>query len=110
MTEEENVREIMIDNSVRVKEFLDFLVREMLGDPTIEYRIKTNLTPEGEVLFYVKVDAKYVGRIIGKEGRCANAIRELAKRKGKMTGNLRINVDVRPIDTKEDSNGKEQEG
>lgn len=87
-------KEILVDNAKILKEFTEYLVSAMLGDVTILHRVNMQITESRDCILECIIDPKYVGRCIGREGKCANAIRELVRRKGKMMGDLKASVDI----------------
>jgi uncharacterized protein len=60
-----------------VTELLEFLVRALVEDP--EAVVVEELEEEGDLVYEVTVAEDDLGRVIGKGGRVANAIRTIAK-------------------------------
>lgn len=60
-----------------MRDLIEFCVRALVSDPDA-VRVEELETDEGIVL-EVHVDDEDLGRVIGREGRVANAIRTLAK-------------------------------
>jgi len=60
-----------------VTELLEFLVRALVEDP--EAVIVEELEEEGDLVYEITVAEEDLGRVIGKGGRVANAIRTIAK-------------------------------
>jgi uncharacterized protein len=60
-----------------VKELLEFLARSLVDHPE-EVRVEQFDTPDG-VLLRLTVDKEDVGKVIGKQGRIARAIRTVVK-------------------------------
>ena len=58
-------------------ELLEFLVRALVEDP--EAVIVEELEEEGDLVYEITVAEEDLGRVIGKGGRVANAIRTIAK-------------------------------
>lgn len=58
-------------------ELIEFLVRALVDDP--EAVVVEELEEEGDLVYEVTVAEGDLGRVIGKGGRVANAIRTIAK-------------------------------
>ncbi len=58
-------------------ELLEFLVRALVEDP--EAVVVEELEEEGDLVYEITVAEEDLGRVIGKGGRVANAIRTIAK-------------------------------
>jgi hypothetical protein len=58
-------------------ELLEFLVRALVEDP--EAVVVEELEEEGDLVYEISVAEDDLGRVIGKGGRVANAIRTIAK-------------------------------
>jgi uncharacterized protein len=60
-----------------VTELLEFLVRALVEDPdAVEVE---ELEEDGDLIYEISVADEDLGRVIGKGGRVANAIRTVAK-------------------------------
>jgi predicted RNA-binding protein YlqC (UPF0109 family) len=67
-----------------VKELLEYLAREMVENPdAVEV---TEIEDERGVLFQLRVDPDDMGKVIGKGGRTAKAIRTVMKAAGTRAG------------------------
>jgi uncharacterized protein len=60
-----------------VTELLEFLVRALVEDP--EAVVVEELEEDGDLIYEITVAEGDLGRVIGKGGRVANAIRTIAK-------------------------------
>jgi predicted RNA-binding protein YlqC (UPF0109 family) len=60
-----------------VTELLEFLVRALVEDP--EAVVVEELDEDGDLIYEITVADDDLGRVIGKGGRVANAIRTIAK-------------------------------
>jgi Predicted RNA-binding protein (contains KH domain) len=60
-----------------VTELLEFLVRALVEDP--EAVVIEELEEDGDLIYEITVAEGDLGRVIGKGGRVANAIRTIAK-------------------------------
>jgi predicted RNA-binding protein YlqC (UPF0109 family) len=60
-----------------VTELLEFLVRALVEDP--EAVVVEELEEDGDLVYEISVAEGDLGRVIGKGGRVANAIRTIAK-------------------------------
>ncbi len=58
-------------------ELLEFLVRALVEDPAAV--VVEELEEEGDLVYEITVAEADLGRVIGKGGRVANAIRTIAK-------------------------------
>jgi len=58
-------------------ELLEFLVKALVEDP--EAVVVEELEEEGDLVYEISVAEGDLGRVIGKGGRIANAIRTIAK-------------------------------
>jgi predicted RNA-binding protein YlqC (UPF0109 family) len=58
-------------------ELLEFLVRALVEDP--EAVVVEELEEDGDLVYEITVAEGDLGRVIGKGGRIANAIRTIAK-------------------------------
>ena len=74
-----------------ISELLVVMIRSIVDDPDAVV-VSEVASPKGP-LFEVKVAADDVGKIIGKQGRIANAIRTIAKAAG-AKANQRVMVNV----------------
>jgi len=60
-----------------MRELVEFLVRALVADPDA-VRVE-QIDSDGDTLFEVHVADDDLGRVIGRDGRVANAIRTVAK-------------------------------
>jgi hypothetical protein len=60
-----------------VTELLEFLVRALVEDP--EAVVVEEMEGDGDLIYEISVAEGDLGRVIGKGGRVANAIRTVAK-------------------------------
>lgn len=74
-----------------MKEMLEFLVRQLVDHP--EAISITEKTMDKTTILELKVDSSDMGKVIGKQGRTAKAIRTLMKAYATKNG-IRINVDI----------------
>jgi len=58
-------------------ELLEFLVKSLVEDP--EAVVVEELEEDGDLVYEISVADEDLGRVIGKGGRVANAIRTIAK-------------------------------
>ena len=58
-------------------ELLEFLVRALVEDPSAV--VVEELEEDGDLIYEISVAEGDLGRVIGKGGRIANAIRTIAK-------------------------------
>lgn len=80
-----------------VKNLIENIVSNIVDNPSQIYVTKEE-TDKG-ILFQVKVGKEDVGKIIGKQGRVASAIRTVAKAAGAKEGiRVMVNVFNKPAD------------
>jgi predicted RNA-binding protein YlqC (UPF0109 family) len=60
-----------------VTELLEFLVKSLVEDPAAV--VVEELEEDGDLVYEITVAEEDLGRVIGKGGRVANAIRTIAK-------------------------------
>jgi predicted RNA-binding protein YlqC (UPF0109 family) len=58
-------------------ELLEFLVKALVEDPSAV--VVEELEEDGDLIYEISVAEEDLGRVIGKGGRVANAIRTIAK-------------------------------
>ena len=76
---------------MNLKELLDYVVRSLVDIPE-EVEIKET-TGEGIQIFEIFVAQDDIGKVIGREGRIANALRTITKAAAAKT-NLRVTVEI----------------
>ncbi|GAB4291503.1 MAG: KH domain-containing protein [Ignavibacteriaceae bacterium] len=59
-----------------MKEFIDFIVKQLVDDPDAVV-IEEQMPEENKVVLNVKVQPNDIGKIIGKHGKTAQAMRVL---------------------------------
>lgn len=74
-----------------MKDLLEYVVKSLVNNPD-SVRIDENEN-DGEVVFEVRVAPEDMGRIIGKGGRIAKAVRSLMKA-ASFKENKRVNVEI----------------
>ena len=60
-----------------MKDLLEFITRALVEDP--EAVVVEEVTEDGDLIYEITVADDDLGRVIGKSGRVANAIRVIAK-------------------------------
>jgi hypothetical protein len=75
----------------RATELVEYLVRSIVESPD-EVQVE-EFEDEGELVLEVKVADEDLGRVIGREGRVAKAIRTIARAAG-ARDDRRISVDI----------------
>ena len=75
-----------------MRDLVEFVVRALVDDPD-SVRVE-ELDEDGTVVLEVHVGREDLGRVIGKEGRVANAIRTLAKASATAQDAGRVNVEI----------------
>jgi len=72
-------------------ELLEFLVKALVEEP--EAVVVEELEEEGDLVYEISVAEGDLGRVIGKSGRIANAIRTIAKAAA-VRSDRRVIVDI----------------
>ncbi len=75
-----------------MRELVEFLVRALVSEPE-EVRVE-EVEEDGTTVLEVRVADGDLGRVIGREGRVANAIRTVAKAAATAQGAGRVMVEV----------------
>jgi len=75
-----------------VRDLVEFLVRALVDHPDA-VRVE-ELDENGDIVLEVHVAGDDLGRVIGREGRVANAIRTLAKAAATAQGEGRVMVEI----------------
>jgi predicted RNA-binding protein YlqC (UPF0109 family) len=64
-------------NTVNMREFIEYIVRSLVDDPS-QVRV-TEVEGSNTIIFELRVAPEDMGRVIGKGGRVANAMRTLLR-------------------------------
>jgi hypothetical protein len=75
-----------------MRDLVEFLVRALVDEPDA-VRVE-ELDDNGDIVIEVRVGPDDLGRVIGREGRVANAIRTLAKAAATAQGEGRVLVEI----------------
>jgi uncharacterized protein len=75
-----------------VEELLAYLARQLVDDPD-EVRVERHEGSAGEVVLELHVAADDIGKVIGKQGRIARALRTVVKASAVQSGR-RVHVEV----------------
>jgi len=59
-----------------MKEFIEFIARHLVDNPD-SVEVEENVPEEKKIVFSLKVQAEDVGKVIGKQGKTAQAMRTL---------------------------------
>ncbi len=59
-----------------MKEFIEFIARHLVDNPD-SVEVEENVPEEKKVVFSLKVQSDDVGKVIGKQGKTAQAMRTL---------------------------------
>jgi len=59
-----------------MKEFIEFIARHLVDNPD-SVKVEENVPEEKKVVFSLRVQADDVGKVIGKQGKTAQAMRTL---------------------------------
>ena len=75
-----------------MRDLVEFLVKSLVSDPDA---VRVEETDEnGDILIEVRVAQEDLGRVIGREGRVANAIRTVAKAAATARDEGRVMVEI----------------
>ena len=78
-----------------MKEFLDYVARALVDNPdSVHIAVRDQ---DGEVELTLSVDEADMGRVIGRDGRIANAIRSLLRVMGTRDG-VHVELEIVPND------------
>lgn len=80
-----------MDNNTNDQAFLEFLVKSIVENP--DKVVITRKVDEMGVLLTLKVDAKDMGLVVGRQGSTASAIRSLLRIVG-IRNNARVNLKI----------------
>ena len=75
-----------------MRDLVEFLVRALVDEPEA-VRVE-ELDENGDIVLEVHVAGDDLGRVIGRDGRVANAIRTLAKAAATAQGEGRVMVEI----------------
>ena len=75
-----------------MRDLVEFLVRSLVDDP--EAVSVEELDDGGDIVLEVRVAGHDLGRVIGRDGRVANAIRTLAKAAATAQGEGHVLVEI----------------
>ena len=64
-------------NIANMREFIEYIVRSLVDDPS-QVRV-TEIEGSSTIIYELRVAAEDMGRVIGKGGRVANAMRTLLR-------------------------------
>ncbi len=74
-----------------MKYLIDYIARSLVADPT-QVKVDT-YTRRDSVTVVLRVDSEDMGRVIGKQGRVANAMRALLRVMA-LREDVRVNLDI----------------
>ena len=75
-----------------MKEILEIMIKNLVEDK--ESVLINEVAQDSEIKFEVRVNEKDMGRVIGKNGRCANAIRTLIQASSSLKDNKYVKIDI----------------
>ena len=64
-------------NTANMRDFIEYIVRSLVDDPS-QVRV-TEIEGSSTIIYELRVAAEDMGRVIGKGGRVANAMRTLLR-------------------------------
>jgi predicted RNA-binding protein YlqC (UPF0109 family) len=76
-----------------MEELLKYIIKNITGIENFEVIKAEN---EGVTMFTIKVPEEYVGLVIGREGKCIKAIRNLLKVRATLE-NVRADLNIEPL-------------
>jgi len=77
-----------------MEDLLSYIIKNITGTEKFEVVKNEN---EGLTLFTVKVPSEYVGLVIGREGKCIKAIRNLLKVRATLE-NVRADLNIESLE------------
>ena len=75
-------------------EMTEYLVKNVVSEPDMVTVKEFPSENEGELVIEVLVDEKDLGRVIGKAGKTANAIRTLVQASSYLQDNKRVKINI----------------
>ena len=75
-------------------EMTEYLVKKLVNNPDIVSVKEFPSDNEKEIIITVLVDESDLGRVIGKEGKTANAIRVLVQASSYLQDNKRVKINI----------------
>ena len=75
-------------------EMTEYLVKNVVSEPDMVTVKEFPSENEGEIVIEVLVDEKDLGRVIGKSGKTANAIRTLVQASSYLQDNKRVKINI----------------
>ncbi|MGP1361028.1 MAG: KH domain-containing protein [Candidatus Fimenecus sp.] len=77
-----------------MKELIEFMAKGLVNNPdAVTVTVDEEPDERGYTVYHLKVADEDMGRVIGKEGRIANAIRVIAKARAAKDGQ-KVNVEI----------------
>ncbi|MEI6285867.1 MAG: KH domain-containing protein [Bacillota bacterium] len=75
-----------------MKDVVEYIVKSLVNHP--EEVVITEKISEGMTVYEVKVNENDTGRVIGKHGRIAKAVRAVVKAAAAVNGDEKVTVDI----------------
>ena len=79
---------------MKLVELTEFIVKELVNDPDSVSVKEFPSENENEVIIQVMVPEDQMGRVIGKGGNLAKALRTIAQASSYVGGNKRVNINI----------------
>lgn len=79
---------------MKLVEMTEYLVKEVVNNPDMVTVKEFPSDNEKEIIITVLVDESDIGRVIGKEGKTANAIRTLVQASSYLQDNKRVKINI----------------
>ncbi|MFA6075190.1 MAG: KH domain-containing protein [Negativicutes bacterium] len=75
-----------------MKDVVEYIVKSLVNHP--EQVVITEKVSDGMTVYEVKVNEADTGRVIGKHGRIAKAVRAVVKAAAAVNGDEKVTVDI----------------
>ena len=75
-----------------MKDVVEYIVKSLVNNP--DEVVITEKISEGMTVYEVKVNENDTGRVIGKHGRIAKAVRAVVKAAAAVNGDEKVTVDI----------------
>lgn len=79
---------------MKLVELTEFIVKELVNDPDSVSVKEFPSENENEVIIQVMVPEDQMGRVIGKGGNLAKALRTIVQASSYVDGNKRVNINI----------------
>ncbi len=79
---------------MKLVELTQMIVRELVSDPESVTVKEFPSEEENTIIIQVMVPSDQMGRVIGKDGKMANALRTIVQASSYVNGNKKVNINI----------------